>query len=246
VVSRFEEVAWHDTVMGELLLRRRTDPVLAADVFEVKLGDEYLMSSAFTVGEVELARLGVTATDTAELDVVVAGLGLGYTAAAALADPRVRSLVVVEALSEVIDWHRRRLLPMSPMLMDDERCRVVAADFFAVVRSGVFPPDLDGHPVGAVDAVLVDIDHSPTRLLNAGHADFYTVAGLRRLAEWLRPGGVFALWSDDPSEQAFLDTAAEVFATVRSNVVSFDNPYTSGTSTNTVYVATDAVSAVSR
>jgi spermidine synthase len=232
--------------MGELLLRRRKDPVLAADVYEVKLGDEFLMSSAFTAGEVELARLGLAATVRGELRVVVAGLGLGYTAAAALADPRVRSLVVVEAMPEVVDWHRERLLPVSPTLMDDDGCRLVTADFFALVRDGVPPDGGDEEPEDGVDAVLIDIDHTPSRLLNAAHADFYTIDGLRRLKDWLRPDGVFALWSDDPPDQTFLDTAGKVFASVRGEVVGFDNPYTGGTSTNTVYVATDAAVAVSR
>jgi spermidine synthase len=232
--------------MGELQLRRRQDPVLAADVYEVKLGDEFLMSSAFTAGEVELARLGLAATVRNELRVVVAGLGLGYTAAAALADPRVRSLVVVEALPEVVDWHRQRLLPVSLPLMADDRCRLLTADFFALVRDGVPPDGVCDNRGEGVDAVLVDIDHTPSRLLNAAHADFYTTGGLRRLKDWLRPDGVFALWSDDPPDQAFLDTAGEVFASVRGQVVGFDNPYTGGTSTNTVYVATDAAGAVRR
>ena len=105
-------------------------------MYEVKLGDEFLMSSLFTVAEQELATLGLAQLDRDELDVVVGGLGLGYTAGAALADPRVRSLHVVEALEAVIDWHERRLLPLSPALADDPRCHLGHADFFALVRGG--------------------------------------------------------------------------------------------------------------
>lgn len=56
---RFEEIDWRTTPMGEISLRRRRDPASGEDVYEVKLDDEYLMSSLFTAGEVELTRLGL-------------------------------------------------------------------------------------------------------------------------------------------------------------------------------------------
>src|SRR5258708_2010784 len=80
----FEELDFRPTPMGVLSLRRRRSLTTGADIFEIKLGDEYLMSSAFTSAEIELARLGLAALACADLDVVVGGLGLGYTAVAAL------------------------------------------------------------------------------------------------------------------------------------------------------------------
>ncbi len=59
--ARFEELDYQPTPMGDLTLRRRREPTLDVDVYEVKLGDEYLMSSLFTVAEEELARLGLAA-----------------------------------------------------------------------------------------------------------------------------------------------------------------------------------------
>ena len=56
--SRFEELDWQHTAMGELSLRRRLERTLKVDVYEVKLGEEFLMSSLFPVAEIELARLG--------------------------------------------------------------------------------------------------------------------------------------------------------------------------------------------
>ena len=85
--ARFEELAWAPTPMGEISLRRRLEPSLRVDVYEVKLGEEYLMSSLFTVAEIELARLGLAQVPGSDLDVVVGGLGLGYTARAVLTDP---------------------------------------------------------------------------------------------------------------------------------------------------------------
>ncbi|MFG2140907.1 spermidine synthase [Streptomyces sp. NPDC048650] len=267
--ARFEEIDWRQTPMGEISLRRRRDPVSQEDVYEVKLGDEYLMSSLFTAGEVELTRLGLAELPDGPLDVAVGGLGLGYTARTALDDPRVRSLIVVDALAEVIDWHRRGLVPLGAGLSSDPRCRLVRGDFFAMVAGsaaagGPVPADgVDGverdAPVsagstvggtGAVPrgldpetpdrrfhAILLDVDHSPRHVLHPGHASLYRPAGLTALAELLHPGGVFALWSNDPPDEEFGSVLAGVFAETAAHVVDFDNPLQGGTAANTVYVA---------
>jgi spermidine synthase len=231
----FEELDRRTTPMGEVSLRRRLEPTLQVDVFEAMLGEEHLMSSLFTVAEIELARLGLAVTDAPDIDVVVGGLGLGYTATAALDDPRVRSVHVVEALGEVIAWHDRRLLPESGRLVDDPRCHLVEGDFFALVADGgPFGPDAPDR----VHAVLLDIDHTPHHLLHPSHAGFYTPEGLERLAARLHPGGVFALWSDR-SDEEFLRTASVVFRHCQEHVVPFANHHTGRDATNTVYVATE-------
>jgi len=235
-VHRFDELAFEQTPMGELTLRRRFEPAIDGDVFEVKLRDEFLMSSLFTVAEEALSDLGLAAlpADRSALDVVVGGLGLGYTAVAALRDARVQSLTIVDALPAVIDWHERLLLPVSAALVGDERTRLVHADFFALMRA---KPGASVALPALVDAILLDVDHSPTFTLDASHADLYTVAGLQRLAAHLRPGGVFALWSDDPPEEIFMAALRAVFERVDGHTVSFANPLTGGTSRNGVYVA---------
>ena len=75
------------------------------------------MSSMFTLAEEELARLGLDAVDGSRLNVLVGGLGLGYTAVTALDDPRIAALTVVDALPAVIEWHERELLPVSARLV---------------------------------------------------------------------------------------------------------------------------------
>jgi len=67
----------------------------STSLYEVKLGDEFLMSSLFTSAEIQLARLGLAALEGTGWDIVVGGLGLGYTAVAALKDPSVKSLMVL-------------------------------------------------------------------------------------------------------------------------------------------------------
>ena len=199
--ARIEELAWSPTPIGEVSLRRRRDPVSGVDIFEVKLGDEFLMSSLFTVAEIEVARLALARLDGSDLDVAVGGLGLGYTAQAVLEDPRVRELLVVDALEPVIDWHQRGLVPVGPVLTADPRCRFVHGDFFTMSDGAGFDPDVPGR---VFDAVVVDIDHSPRHLLADGSAGFYGVEGTRRLARHLRPGGVYTLWSNDPPDDAYL------------------------------------------
>lgn len=226
---RFEELDWAETAWGEVSLRRRRDPLTGRDVFEVKLGEEYLMSSQFTAAEEELARLGVDAVRGEALRVMVGGLGLGFTARAALADPRVADLVVVEALAPVIDWQRRRLLPGSAELVDDPRCRLVEDDFFALVRKGRWAEPLD--------VLLVDIDHTPDHLLREDHGDLYGRDGMVTVARMLRPGGVFGLWSDDPPDDAVVERMRSAFDAADAVVVDFPNPITGGRASNTVYLA---------
>jgi len=230
----FEELDFRSTAMGVLSLRRRRHLTSGVDVYEIKLGDEFLMSSAFTVAEIALAQLGLAALKRTDLDVVVGGLGLGYTAQAVLENSGVRSLIVVDALAEVIEWHEQGLLPLGRQLTNDPRCRLVNGDFFAMSN---FADGFDSHAPGRrFDAVLVDIDHSPRNLLHPRHAALYEPEGLKRLAAHLHPGGVFALWSNDPPDDAFGCVLASAFATTAAHVVTFDNLRGDHVASNTVYI----------
>jgi len=234
----FEELDYRPTPIGALSLRRRRELSLGIDVFEIKLGDEFLMSSLFTASEVALARLGLAELAAADLDVVVGGLGLGYTAQAVLEDKAVKSLVIVEALDAVIEWHETGLLPLGPALTADPRSKFVLGDFFALAASKAgFDPHARAR---RFDAILVDIDHSPDFLLNPRNAAFYQPTGLRRLAAHLRPGGVFGLWSNELPDESFTLRLAEVFAAARSERVTFHNPLQNRDFTQTVYLARTA------
>lgn len=229
----FEELDFQQTPMGELSLRRRQVAMLGnLEVFEVQLGNSFLMSSMFHAVEVALADLGLGVLGAEPCDVVVGGLGLGYTAVAALAHAKVRTLLVVDALEAVIGWHQRGLVPLGAQLTADPRCRLVHGDFFALATSGSgFAPGRRFH------AVLLDIDHSPSNLLHPRHAAFYSPEGLRALAAHLHPGGVFAMWSDEPPDEGFTQLLRSVFAAAESHVVTFPNPLLDRDSASTVYVA---------
>ncbi len=235
--AKFEELDWSPTPIGEVSLRRRLDPVTHQDVFEVKLNDEWLMSSQFTAAEIALSRLGLARLGPTRLDVVVGGLGLGYTGVRALEDERVSEMLVVELLQPVIDWHERGLVPEGPALTADPRCRFVQGDFFEMSYGEGYDPSFPGR---LFDAVLLDIDHSPTHVLDDGSAGFYGVDGMTAVASRLRKGGVYAMWSNDPPDAEYVAILETVFADVEAEVITFPNPLQGRDATATVYVATKA------
>jgi spermidine synthase len=230
---KIEELAYYKTPLGDLILRRRPEPLLQnKEVFEVKLGDEFLMSSLFTEAEIELANLGL-AELTGELDVVVGGLGLGYTAVAALENKNIRSLLVIDKFQELIDWHTQKLVPLGQILTEDKRCELRTGDFFELARTGFDSSDT----TRKFDAVLLDIDHSPTHFLAEKNESFYSLEGLKSLRRQLKNGGVFALWSNDPPDEEFTKHLESIFGKASSHTVEFANFYTNTKSVNSVYTA---------
>lgn len=231
----FEELDYRPSPIGVLTLRRRRRTAEGEDIFEIKLDDGYLMSSQFTAGEIALADLALPALGKRKIDVVVGGLGLGYTAKAALDRKNLRSLIVVEAIPEVIDWHRRRLLPLGEPIAGDKRCRLVCGNFFDMAAAGAsFEADKPGR---RYDAILVDIDHSPRHLLHPANSRFYEVEGLLALSDKLAPDGVFGLWSTDPPDEEFMSRLKAVFSSVAAEIVSLENPYQDKRIQNTIYLA---------
>ena len=227
------ELGFADTPLGELTLRRRLEPLLQdQEVYEVKLGDEYLMSSLFTESERKLAILGLASLE-GELDVVIGGLGLGYTAIETLKNEKVNRLLVIDLFQAVIDWHLEGLVPLGKVLTDDKRTELRQGDFFRLARSG-----FDARaPERKFDAVLVDIDHSPEHFLDQANETFYTTEGLTAIRNQLKPGGCFALWSNDPSDEKFAEHLRQVFGDAFAHNIEFPNPYTGATSINSVYTA---------
>ncbi|SEA11027.1 spermidine synthase [Microbulbifer marinus] len=232
----FEEIDSQPSPLGEISLRRRRIPALGdRDIYEVKLGEEFLMSSMFVEAEEALSSLGLAAVQGDKLSVVVGGLGLGYTAVAALRDERIAELLIVEALDTVIGWHRDELVPLGKVLNADARNRYVHGSFFDLATAPHTGFDLDSAGK-KFDAILLDIDHSPTEFLNAANAGFYSTENLALMAEQLKPKGVFAMWSQNLPEESFEALLKTVFETVNSHVISFYNPFLNGESTNSVYV----------
>ena len=102
----FEELDFQSTPLGDISLRRRTEPRFNNMIlYEIKLGDEFLMSSLFTESETQLSKLVLTALKNKYsdgLNIIIGGLGLGYTAVATLKDHAVKSLQIIEVMKPLI------------------------------------------------------------------------------------------------------------------------------------------------
>lgn len=177
-------VARADGVLGELVLRTVEDGVL-----ELISNGAFLMDSGDGSTERRLAATALDAAGRHDLDVVVGGLGLGLTARAVAADPRVRAVTVVEIEPALVAWVRDGRVPPAAGLLDDPRVEVVVGDVAAVVP---------GLPAASVDAVLLDVDNGPGFLVHPANARVYAEPFLSAVAERLRPGGVIAVWCSDP------------------------------------------------
>jgi spermidine synthase len=94
-----------------------------------------------------------------------------------------------------------------------------------------------GQPGKLWDAVLLDVDHTPEALLHERHGGFYKSDGLARMAQHIKPGGVFAMWSDGKPLVEFMAALRSVFDDVEAEVVTFDNPLQGKRSESTVYIA---------
>jgi len=188
-------VARADGVLGELVLRRRRSGDAAGDteVLELLSGGVFLMDTEDGTTERLLADAALRAVaepDAGSLRVLVGGLGLGLTAAAALADPRVTEVVVVEIEPVLTAWVRAGLVPGARGLLDDDRLRVVHAD----VRDALVTFERE-----RFHAVLLDVDNGPGFLTHPSNADLYRAPALTAAAGVLVRGGVLAIWSADPA-----------------------------------------------
>jgi spermidine synthase len=232
VGKRFEAVDWVDTPIGVFDLRRREVPTAAGTecVTEVLVNGMLLMSSRNTVSERALATRALALHEgTTKLSVLVGGLGLGYTAHAALADPRVAHVRVVDRIPVLFDWLRAGHLPLSAELNGDPRLATVESDVYA---------DLLGGADATYDVILVDVDHTPKERLDESSAPFYTADGQRRVARHLATGGVLAVWSaaDDDDFASVLD---EVYAHTAREHVEWEDDYL-GAATDVLFLARTA------
>ncbi len=123
--------------------------------------------------------------------ILIGGLGMGYTLAAALkrlgADSRV---VVAELMPAVVAWNRGPLAALAGHPLDDDRVTVREVDVAEILQA----------EQRAYDAILLDVDNGPKGLTRKSNDWLYTRAGLDAAFTALRPAGVFALWSASPSE----------------------------------------------
>jgi spermidine synthase len=226
--DEFEILAAEESAIGMICLRQRGIPSEpGAVVTEITLDHQFLMSSENTASERVLATRAIELHGGRDLDVLVGGLGLGYTAHAALDTGSVARVEVVELLAPVIDWLRKDLVPLAPALRGDPRCSVRQGDVYA---------ELASEATRCHDAILIDVDHSPDERLGPSNAGFYTPAGLALAKLHLAPGGVLAVWSYAASSP-FADALREVFGEVHVESLDFDNRVVEARETNWLFLA---------
>jgi spermidine synthase len=210
----FEVIAYETTDLGVLCLRRRE--LLAEPgtiVTEVTLNHEFLMSSYLTASEKALSETALKLHSGSELRVLVGGLGLGYTAQAALSSERVTTCEVVEYLPQVIGWLEQGLIPLADELNAERRLRVSQGDVYQ---------RLAGTPSDRFDLILIDVDHSPDDNLASANGRFYTIDGLQAAKQHLAEDGLLGVWSYAESSP-FVDALHEVFREVHVEQVTVFN-----------------------
>jgi spermidine synthase len=152
--------------------------------FEIISNGVFLMDTRAGESERLLVRAALERV-ARPADVLIGGLGVGFSLAEALRSPHARSVTVIEREPAVIGWHATHLRPYSGGALDDPRVRVEHADLLGWLRA----------TAGGYDVLCLDIDNGPEWTVTEGNAALYGPAGLDLLAGRLRPGGVLAVWS---------------------------------------------------
>jgi spermidine synthase len=179
----------------------RLELLARGEHFSIRVNGELLMNSRVHDSEQALAELALAPpVPTDARQVLIGGLGFGYTLAAALGrlGPGAR-VDVVEIAAAVIRWNSERLGGLNGHAATDPRVSVVEGDVVDQVRSAR----------ESYDAILLDVDNGPRAVGRKSNAWLYTPDGLATLRDALRPGGVLAIWSAGP-EVGFSDRLREV------------------------------------
>jgi spermidine synthase len=179
------------TEEGTLELRRRGD-----DEFLITVAGRVLMASAAHRSEAFLASAACSRlTGRPQPRVLIGGLGMGFTLRAALdALPAAARVTVAEITPKVLEWCRGPLAPLTGGAVDDPRVTVEIADVADLIAAAA----AGGSAGEPWDAVLLDLYEGPREASDELGAPFYGRRALLATRAALAPGGVFAVWSEDP------------------------------------------------
>ncbi len=160
------------------------------DEFLIKVGATELMNSRRSASEKALSTLTCARLrDPSRAQVLIGGLGMGFTLGAALdgLGPQAR-IVVVELIPAVAAWARGPLSHLFGGSLDDPRVELRVEDVHQTIQSGP----------ARYDAILLDVDNGPEGFTRQANDRLYDVGGLQRARHALRPGGILAVWSSGP------------------------------------------------
>ena len=158
--------------------------------FSMMLGQNELMNSRLSGSEEALATLACRRIEAVKRpNLLIGGLGMGFTLRAALAvlGPDAR-ITVAELVPAVIAWARGPMASIFAESLDDPRASILNADVIEVIQSHA----------SAFDAILLDVDNGPEGLIRKANDALYNPKGLKAVHRALRPGGVLAVWSSGP------------------------------------------------
>ncbi|WP_166256585.1 hypothetical protein [Marinobacter salicampi] len=179
------------------LIGTATIPGQGSELRLLQRNDEFSIKIAGTTGELMNSRLHGSEDALADLAceriagregarVLIGGLGMGFTLAAALkglaADAEV---VVAELVPEVEEWNQGPLGSAAGYPLKDPRTRVHLGDVGKLLK----------REVGAYDAILLDVDNGPEGLTRKENNWIYSTAGITAAQSALRPDGILAYWS---------------------------------------------------
>jgi len=177
------EVPGHE---GEvILLNRGTE-------FSIRTAGTELMNSRLHGSESALAELACGRLKRkSSLKILIGGLGMGYTLAAALGRSEPDTIITVsELIPAVVGWNREHLGHLAGTPLDDPRVSVVEEDVVETIRKRK----------AAWDAILLDVDNGPDGLTRKTNDRLYFEPGLKMSFSALRPGGILAVWSSGADE----------------------------------------------
>jgi spermidine synthase len=164
------------------LLRRDDDFAIRISAVPGDLMNSRMHHSEEALAELACSRLG--ATENARI--LIGGLGMGFTLAAALkAVPGSAEVIVAELVPAVVEWNRGQLGQCAGRPLEDDRTRVHLGDV----------ADLLKHREKGFDAILLDVDNGPEAMTYADNEWLYSPAGLKTIYRKLRPDGIVSIWS---------------------------------------------------
>ena len=159
-----------------------------------------LMNSRRHSSELALAELGCAHLKGVEnTKVLVGGLGMGFTLAAALKTVSTSSQVIVaELVPEVVEWNKGPLGDCAGRPLEDNRTLVHLGDVAELFHAKYLKPKQIKTKQAiqtTYDAVLLDVDNGPEGFTHADNNNLYSMDSLHAIRQTLRSGGVLAVWS---------------------------------------------------
>jgi spermidine synthase len=157
----------------------------------IHVDDRELMRNSVHGSEDALAELTCARLDDRErARILIGGLGMGFTLAAALRGLGAEAQVVVaELVPAVVRWNRGLLGDVAGQPLADSRASVHEGDVAELIRA----------PPAPWDAILLDVDNGPVGLTSATNDRLYAAPGLDRAFRALKPQGILAVWSAAPN-----------------------------------------------